>query len=63
MGELSERNAKRRACDMDHTAVYPWAKTESGALQLAKMPWDYKNDAKVYLATSIASLIVGASVF
>lgn len=63
LGDLNERHAKRYANDMDYTAVYPWAKTEAGALQLPKMPWDYKNEAKIYFATSIASLIVGASVF
>lgn len=63
LGDLNERRAQRYANDMDHKAVYPWAKTESGALQLAKMPWDYRNDSKFYFATSLASFIVGASVF
>lgn len=62
-GDLNERRGKRYANDMDYKQIYPWAKTEAGALQLHKMPWDYRNDAKYYFITSIASFIVGASVF
>lgn len=62
-GVLDERSPQRYENDCHFTAEYPWAKTESGALQLDKMPWHYRNDAKFYLFGSIASLIVGASVF
>jgi hypothetical protein len=53
----------RRELDCEGTANYPYAKTESGALQLKKMPWQYKNDAKSYLWTSLGTFIIGASVF
>ena len=42
---------------------YPFYKTYSGALQLDKMPWDYKNDARNYLIGSVVSAIIGASIF
>ena len=63
IGDLNERRGKRYAHDMDYKEDYPWAKTEAGALQLSKMPWDYTNDAKIYLATSFFSFLVGASIF
>lgn len=62
-GDYDERNSVRLGVDSQFTEEYPWAKTESGALQLAKMPWDYRNDAKHYLIASLASFIVGASIF
>ena len=62
MGVLNERSGKRYANDMDFAEDYPWAKTEAGALQLGKMPWDYTNTSKTYFATSLAAFIVGASV-
>ena len=42
---------------------YPWAKTEAGALQLGKMPWDHRNDAQHYFMTSLFGILVGASIF
>lgn len=63
LGILDERRSERRAVDCAGTANYPYAKTEAGALQLPKMPWDYKNDSKHYLVGSIFSFIVGASIF
>lgn len=63
LGILDERHHQRYACNNQFTELYPYAKTESGALQLPKMPWDYRNDARNYLLGSIASLIVGASIF
>lgn len=63
IGDLNERRGKRYSHDCDAALDYPYYKTESGALQLPNMPWDYKNKSKLYFATSIASLIVGASVF
>lgn len=63
LGVLDERRSERRAVDCCLTANYPYAKTESGALQLPRMPWQYKNDAKNYLIGSVFSFIVGASIF
>ena len=62
-GNYDERNSVRFGVDAASTAEYPWAKTEAGALQLYKMPWDYKNEAKHYLAASVFSFLVGASIF
>lgn len=62
-GDLNERRKKHNSNDADFAEDYPYAKTEAGALQLPKMPWDYKNAAKLYFGTSIASFIVAASVF
>ena len=62
-GILDERSSHRYGTDGQFSETFPYAKTESGALQLAKMPWDLKNDAKYYLLGSLASLVVGASVF
>ena len=42
-GNLDERNPSRRGCDAQLSEPYPWAKTEAGALQLDKMPWDLRN--------------------
>lgn len=62
-GDLNERRGQRYSNDALWTEDYPFAKTESGALQLPQMPWDFKNKAKTYFVTSIASFVVGASVF
>jgi cytochrome oxidase assembly protein ShyY1 len=62
-GNFDERSSVRFGVDAHFTEQYPWAKTESGALQLATMPWEFRNDSKHYLAASIFSFIVGASVF
>lgn len=62
-GIYDERSSVRYGVDSHCTEPYPWAKTEAGALQLYKMPWDYKNDAKHYLAASLFSFLVGASIF
>ena len=62
-GIYDERSSSRFGVSCQATEEYPWAKTESGALQLAKMPWDYKNESKTYLIASLASFIVGASIF
>jgi len=62
-GDYNERSSVRFDVDAASTAEYPWAKTEAGALQLYKMPWDYKNESKQYLAASIFSFLVGASIF
>lgn len=62
-GNYDERDSVRFGVDSNFTAQYPWAKTEAGALQLQKMPWEYKNDAKHYLVASLFSFLVGASIF
>lgn len=62
-GNYDERDPVRFGVDSHFTAQYPWAKTEAGALQLQKMPWEYKNDAKHYLVASVFSFLVGASIF
>lgn len=63
IGELNERRSQHYSCDATHTIDYPYPKTEVGILQLPKMPWDYQNSARNYLATSVVSFIVGASIF
>lgn len=62
-GNYDERDSVRYGVSSQFTEEYPWAKTESGALQLYKMPWQYKNESKHYLAASLFSFIVGASIF
>ena len=62
-GVYDERNAQRYGTNMTFDEPYPWCKTESGALQLEKMPWDLTHDAKCYFAASVASFLVGASIF
>lgn len=62
-GNYDERNSVRFGVDSQFTEEYPWAKTESGALQLYKMPWDYRNESKRYLLASLFSFLVGASIF
>ena len=42
-GNLDERESRRRDVGCEFSEPYPHAKTESGALQLHKMPWDLKN--------------------
>lgn len=63
LGVLDERRSERRALDCCATVNYPYAKTEAGALQLPKMPWEYRNESKQYFVASIFSFIVGASIF
>jgi len=63
LGALDERRSERRAVDCCQTYNYPYAKTEAGALQLPKMPWQYRNNAKHYLWTGVFSFMVGASIF
>jgi hypothetical protein len=60
---LDERRSERRALDCAGTLNYPYAKTETGALQLPRMPWQYKNDAKNYFVGGLFGLVVGASIF
>lgn len=62
-GNYDERSSTRRGVDASFTEPYPWAKTEAGALQLKKMPWDLRNDARDYFIGSIATFLVGASIF
>lgn len=62
-GDLNERLGKRYSNDADFALTYPYVKTETGAITSGKMPWNFKNESKAYLATSLISLIVGASVF
>ena len=62
-GIIDERSSQRRGVDASFTEPYPWAKTEAGALQLDKMPWDYRNEASKYFVGSLFSFLVGASVF
>ncbi len=61
-GPLDERNLQRRNNDSQFSVRYPFFKNYAGALQLAKMPWDYKNDARNYFIGSVLSAIVGASI-
>jgi hypothetical protein len=58
-----ERSPLRRNVDAAFTAPFPYAKTEAGALQLKKMPWDLRNEARHYLLGSLFSFLVGASIF
>lgn len=62
-GDLNERRGQRYNNDASFTDDYPYYKTEAGALQLPEMPWDLKNSAKNYLVASVATFVVGASVF
>lgn len=62
-GVYDERSSQRRGVDASFTEPYPWAKTEAGALQLKKMPWDLRNDARDYFFLSVATFLVGASIF
>jgi hypothetical protein len=62
-GIVDERSSHRRGTDAHFTEPYPWAKTEAGALQLDKMPWDHKNDAQRYFFGSLFGFLVGASIF
>ena len=63
LGVLDERRSERRAIDCCATENYPYAKTETGAIQLPKMPWQYRNDSKHYFWGSLVSLVLGASIF
>ena len=49
---------RRIICVHRMLGLYAWEKTEVGALQLQKMPWDLKNEAKNYLAASLFSFFV-----
>ena len=62
-GRLDERHPQRYNIDADQSVDYPYYKTESGALQLPVNPWDYRNKSLWYLGTSVATFIVGASIF
>jgi hypothetical protein len=63
VGILDERKHERRAVDACLTENYPYPKTEAGALQLPRMPWQYKNDAWNYFYGSLGTFLVGASIF
>jgi hypothetical protein len=63
LGVLDERRSERRASDCCLTENYPYSKTETGALQLPRMPWQYTNDAKHYLLGSVFSFVIGTSIF
>jgi hypothetical protein len=62
-GVYDERSPSRRGTDAQFTVPYPWPKTEAGALQLDKMPWDYRNEATHYFVGSVLGFLVGASIF
>lgn len=62
-GSFDERSGVRFGVDSHFTEEFPWAKTESGALQLQKMPWELRNESKHYLIASLFSFVVGASIF
>ena len=62
-GVYDERSSQRYGTNATFDEPFPWFKTEAGALQLEKMPWDLTYDAKCYFATSLASFLVGASIF
>jgi hypothetical protein len=61
-GPIDERFPSRRTNDCMFSSEYPYFKTYAGALQLAKMPWDYKNDARNFMIGSVVSAILGASI-
>lgn len=63
VGEINERRGKRYSNDCDFAEDYPYAKTESGALQLREMPWDLKQSSMNYFAISVGTFIMGASIF
>ena len=62
-GNYDERSSARYGVDCHFTEAYPWPKTEAGALQLGTMPWEHRTNSKHYLFGSIASFIIGASIF
>lgn len=60
---MDERHYERRGVDAAFSEPYPWAKTEAGALQLDKMPWNHRNDSRHYFLLSAFTFLIGASIF
>ncbi len=56
--KLDERDPMRYAHGADYQFTYPYPKTYSGALQLAKMPWDYSRDASLWGLLAVISLVI-----
>lgn len=55
LAPLDERNTRHYAREMTGSFDYPFAKTQSGALQLTSMPWDHRHNRNTYLGISIAT--------
>lgn len=59
--QLDERDPVRYAHNAEYHYEYPYPKTLSGALQLAKMPWNYRNDSLFWSTVAVgafASLVL-----
>lgn len=56
-GPIDERNPQRRAHDAEYAVKYPYKKTYSGALQLSKMPWNYRNESYLWFGLSAIGLL------
>jgi hypothetical protein len=57
IGPIDERSPQRRSHDLEYAVKYPYAKTYSGALQLRKMPWDYRNESYLWLGVAALGAI------
>lgn len=56
-GKLDERCHNRYAIDGDFHLDYPYPKSLAGALQLAKMPWDYKREAVIWSGVAAGAFL------
>ena len=56
---LDERSMEHYNHDATFTQDYPYCKTNAGALQLRKMPWDHQKDGRMYLNGAILFNILG----
>lgn len=54
---LDERSGVHYAHGATYHNEYPYPKTLAGALQLAKMPWDYAHDAKFWSGIGFVALV------
>lgn len=53
--QLDERDPVRYAHNAEYHHEYPYPKTLSGALQLAKMPWDHRNDSVFWSTIAVGA--------
>jgi cytochrome oxidase assembly protein ShyY1 len=58
---LDERDPIRYAHNCEYHYEYPYPKTLSGALQLAKMPWNHRNDSLFWSTVAVGAF--GSLVF
>ena len=56
--KLDERDPKHYAKNLTVEEDYPYAKTYAGALQLYKMPWQYKHSSFEYFTLGTASTLI-----